>query len=347
MKLNKLGNFDIEVSEIGLGSMTWGQQNSESDAHEQIDFALANGVNFIDTAELYAVPSSKETQGLTEKYIGTWIAKNQSKRSDIILGTKVVGSSRNLGYISDLPIGFSPERIEEAVENSLTRLQTDYIDIYHLHWPERGSNMFGQRDYTHNTEWQDNFVSIIETLNGLKQSGKIRHYALSNETAWGIMKTCNYADQLNVDRFVAVQNPYNLLNRTFEINLSEVSQREGIPLLAYSPLAMGMLSGKYHQDVVPDDARLKKFKERFPRYRPMMIYQVADKYLAIAKKYQISPVQMALAFVCQKDFMASAIVGATSINQLKQNIESVDLNLTSEIKKEIDEIHNLHPNPAP
>ena len=205
MKYSAIGKTGIKVSQLCLGSMTWGQQNSEEEAHEQIDYALDRGINFIDTAELYAVPSSPESQGLTERYIGTWIANNKEKRQDLILGSKVAGPSKNLAYMSKLEMGFSKDRIHEAIDNSLARLQTDYVDIYHLHWPERGSNMFGQRDYVHHTQWKDNFEEVLETLDGLKNAGKLRHYALSNETAWGVMKTAMHADSQGYDRFMAIK----------------------------------------------------------------------------------------------------------------------------------------------
>jgi len=347
MKYSAIGKTEIKVSQLCLGSMTWGQQNSEEEAHEQIDYALDRGINFIDTAELYAVPSSPESQGLTEKYIGTWLAKNKEKRKDLILGSKVAGPSKNLAYMSELEIGFSKDRIHEAIDNSLARLQTDYIDIYHLHWPERGSNMFGQRDYVHDTQWEDNFEEVLETLDGLKQAGKLRHYALSNETAWGVMKTAMHADAHGYDRFMAIQNPYNLLNRTYEINLSEVSIREQIPLLAYSPLAMGVLTGKYHADEPDPDARLIRFEHKFPRYKSSHILEVASKYLAIAKKNELDMTQMALAFVNQKSFVASTIFGARTMEQLKKNIDAINISLSDEVLSEIDQVHAKFPNPAP
>lgn len=347
MKYSTLGKTGIKVSKLCLGSMTWGQQNSEKEAHEQIDYALDKGINFIDTAELYAVPSSPESHGLTESFIGTWLINNKEKRKDLIIGSKVAGPSKNLAYMSNLEMGFSKERIHEAINNSLTRLQTDYIDIYYLHWPERGSNMFGQRDYVHNTQWKDNFEEVLDTLDGLKKTGKLRHYALSNETSWGVMKMGMYADKKGYDPFIAIQNPYSLLNRTYEINLSEISMREQIPLLAYSPLAMGVLTGKYHADKQDDEARLIRLKNKFPRYLSSHIFEVASKYLAIAKKYELDMTQMALAFVTQKPFVASNIFGARTMDQLMLNIDSINLTLSDEVISEIDQVHAHYPNPAP
>lgn len=347
MRINKLGNTDLNVSEICLGSMTWGRQNTEGDAHQQIDFALSKGINFIDTAEMYAVPANKASFGLTEKYIGTWLSKNPSKRKDIILASKVTGPSRNLSYISDLPMGFSRERIKEALFRSLKRLQTDYIDLYQLHWPERKSNMFGQRNYVHNAEWEDNFKTVLETLNELKKTGAIRHYGLSNETPWGVMKTCNYADQLEVSRYACIQNPYNLLNRNFEHNLSEVSLRENIPLLAYSPLAMGILSGKYNLGTDKPNNRLNQFKNTYPRYSSEVASKATQAYLELAKNYNVNLTQLSLKFVTSRPFVGSNIIGATSLPQLKENIESNLVNLSNEILEDIESINNLYPNPVP
>ncbi len=347
MRYRSLGNTDLKVSIICLGTMTYGEQNTEKEAHEQINFALEKGVNFLDTAEMYAVPSNKNSQGKTEECIGSWISKNHHKRQDIIIATKVTGPSPGLQYISDIPLGFSKARILEAVDKSLERLHTDYIDLYQLHWPERKSNMFGQRDYKHYGGWENNFEKIIDTLEELKKSGKIRHYGLSNETSWGVMKNQAYAESKQAHGYISIQNAYNLLNRTFEINLAEVSIREGIPLLAYSPLGMGMLSGKYHQQDLNFENRLLKYKARFPRYHGKHVFETAGKYVKLAREIGISPTQMALAFVNDRPFICSNIIGATTINQLKENIESVDVKLDKSVLEQIDIIHNTNPNPAP
>jgi len=244
MKYSKLSNTNLKVSKICLGTMTFGEQNTETEAHEQLDVALESGINFIDAAELYAVPSTKENQGLTEKYIGTWMAGRKC-RDKVVLATKVCGPSQGLKYISE-NLGFSRERIKEAVNGSLKRLQTDFIDVYQLHWPDRPTNMFGQRGYVYNEnyKWHNNLLQTLQILNEIKREGKIRHYGLSNETAWGTMKYLQTSDGNNLDRMVSIQNAYSLLNRTYEVGLAEVSIRENIGLLAYSPLAFGLLSGR-------------------------------------------------------------------------------------------------------
>jgi len=347
MRYRKVGNTDLEVSIICLGTMTFGEQNTEEEGHEQIDFALSKGVNFLDTAEMYAVPSNPKTQGATEKVIGTWIQKNPQRRKEIILATKVTGPSDGLSYISDIPLGFSKNRILEAIEGSLKRLQTDYIDLYQLHWPERKSNMFGQRDYIHNAQWKDNFEEILDTLEELKKAGKIRYYGLSNETSWGVMKTQAYANAKNIEGFVSIQNPYNLINRTYEINLAEVTLRENLAFMVYSPLGMGMLTGKYHQEDLDFENRLLKYKARFPRYHGKHVFETAGKYVKLAREIGISPTQMALAFVNDRPFVCSNIIGATSLQQLTENIDSVNVELDDSILKEINSIHKINPSPAP
>jgi len=319
MKYNKLGNTGIDVSVICLGTMTFGEQNTEAEAHEQLDFAVENGVNFVDTAELYAVPSTKENRGKTEQYIGSWIAKGN--RDKIVLATKVTGPSPNLTYISD-NLGFSRKRIHEAIDRSLRLLQTDYIDLYQLHWPERKANFFGKRSYVHdaNEKWEDNFQDIINTLNGLVTEGKIRHWGLSNETSWGAMKYMGYCDALNKPRPVSIQNPYSLLNRTYETNLAEVSMRERVGLLAYSPLGFGLLTGKYHKKTERSDARLHRYKEYMTRYASGYSFEATSKYLELAEKNDISLTQLALAFINQQDFVTSNIIGATNLQQLEENI---------------------------
>ncbi|MFT4533948.1 MAG: aryl-alcohol dehydrogenase-like predicted oxidoreductase [Saprospiraceae bacterium] len=346
MKYNKLSNTDIEVSEICLGTMTFGEQNSESEGHQQMDYALDAGVNFFDTAELYAVPSTKENNGKTEEIIGTWLSKTK-KREHIILGTKVAGPSDNLKYISK-NLGFSRKRILEAVEGSLNRLQTDYIDLYQLHWPERKTNMFGQRGFPNaaNDTWGDNFLDVIETMNLLIKEGKIRHWGLSNETPWGTMHVLNEAEKNGLEKPVSIQNPYSLLNRTYETGMAEVSVRENIGLLAYSPLGFGLLSGKYHKGTDDKTSRRNKYKE-MNRYDSEECYSATTQYLKIAEDNGLSLTQMALAFINSRDFITSNIIGATNLKQLKENIESSKVVLSKEIIKNINKVQEKIPNPAP
>ena len=342
-----LPNTDIKVSKICLGTMTFGEQNTENDAHEQLNYAIDQGINFIDTAELYSVPGRKETQGSTEKFIGTWL-KDQ-KREDLIIATKIVGPSPGLRYIRN-KMDFSNETIDEAIEKSLKRLQTDYIDLYQLHWPERKANFFGVRNFKHNSDdqWKDNFNEVIEKLNSLVKEGKIRHYGVSNETAWGLMRHLNESTNNGFSRCKTIQNAYSLLNRTFEGSLAEVSYRENIGLLAYSPLAFGALSGKYLNSS-PKDARL----ELYPQMKKMRGYLseeavfVTKKYKELADKNNLSLTHLALAFVNQQPFVTSNIIGATTMAQLKENIGSIEINLSEEILEEIDAINELQPNPAP
>lgn len=346
MEYRKLGDSGLNVSVICLGTMTFGEQNTEQEAHEQLDYALDQGVNFIDTAELYAVPSRKGNSGLTEQYIGSWL-KGRSDRDKIILATKVTGPSQNLKYISE-NLGFSRPRILEAVDKSLRQLQTDYIDLYQLHWPERNTNMFGKRGFKYDPDdqWEDNFEEVVATLNQLIQEGKIRHWGLSNETPWGIMRSQAAATKLNLKGVVSIQNPYSLLNRTYEVGNAEVSLREGIGLLAYSPMAFGLLSGKYHKKEEREGARLHRYKQ-MSRYNSPVSYKATGEYLSIAQRHGLSLATMALAFVNQQAFLTSNIIGATSMQQLKENIASIDVTLSAEILSEIEEVHEAMPNPAP
>jgi aryl-alcohol dehydrogenase-like predicted oxidoreductase len=327
--------------------MTFGEQNTEKDAHEQLNYAVDKGINFVDTAELYSVPGRPETQGLTEKYIGTWL-KHQ-KREDLVIASKVTGPSPGLLYIRK-NLGFSKEVLQVALNKSLRRLQTDYIDLYQLHWPERKANFFGQRNFETpiNESWEDNFLEILETLNDFVKEGKIRQLGISNETSWGAMHFSHLAKTNNLQRHITIQNAYSLLNRTFEINLAEVSYRENIGLLAYSPLAFGALSGKYLRGDTKD-VRM----ELFPQMKNMRQYLgdeavfATKKYLELAKKNNLSLTQMSLAFVNQQPFVTSNIIGATTMDQLKENIASIHVILTEEILQEIDTINELQPNPAP
>jgi len=345
MKYSKIPQTNIEVSKICLGTMTYGQQNTENEAHEQLNYAVEKGVNFIDTAEMYSIPGKKETQGSTESYIGSWL-KNQ-KRDKLVVATKVTGPMPYFNYIRE-DLGFSKKVIHDALNKSLQRLQTDYVDVYQLHWPERNVNFFGQRNYKHNPDekWEDNFKTVIETLDALVKEGKIRHYGVSNETSWGVMKQVYESKIHQLTSCKTIQNPYSLLNRTFEINLAEVCHRENIGLLAYSPLAFGALSGKYLNGQLPDNSRLKLFPA-YSRYNNAQAVKLTSAYADLAKKNGLSLVQLSLAFVNERPFVTSSIIGATSMVQLQENIGSIGLNLSEEILKEIDQIQDLQPNPAP
>jgi len=345
MKYTTLPNTNIKVSKICLGTMTFGEQNNEVEAHEQLNYAIEKGINFIDTAEMYSVPGRKETQGLTEKYIGTWLTNK--KREDLVIATKITGPSEGMKYIRK-NMDFSNKSIDDAIEKSLKRLKTDYIDLYQLHWPERNANFFGTRNYKHNTKekWQDNFKEVIEKLNSLVKEGKIRHYGVSNETPWGVMRHLEESSKNNFTRCKTIQNPYSLLNRTFEIGLAEIATRENIGLLAYSPMAFGMLSGKYLNGKMPEGSRLKLFPN-FSRYNSNESQFLTKKYADLADSLNFSLAQFSLAFVTQQPFVTSNIIGATTMEQLKENIASININLSEEILKEINKIQELQPNPAP
>lgn len=348
MKHNKLGNTDIEVSVICLGSMTWGEQNNESEAHEQLDYAVANGVNFIDTAELYAVPSRAETYGLTEKYIGSWLKKT-GKRNEVILGSKVAGPADGwLPHIRDEATRrLDKKNIDVALENSLKRLQTDYLDLYQLHWPDRKTNYFGQLGYSHQSD--DQPVEIEETLSVLNEhikAGKIRSIGLSNETPWGVMEFLRLAEKLNMPRVVSVQNPYSLLNRSYEVGLAEVSIREKAGLLAYSPLGFGVLSGKYMNGVMPEGSRLSLYPD-YSRYSSENGFKAAELYVNLARDHELDPAQMALAYINSRPFVTANIIGATKMHQLRDNIGSANITLSDEVFEGIEQIHQLYPNPSP
>ncbi|UMB53066.1 aldo/keto reductase [Lutibacter sp. A64] len=345
MKYTKIPNTDIKVSKICLGTMTFGQQNTEKQAHEQLNYAVEQGVNFIDTAEMYSVPAQAVTQGNTERYIGAWL-KNQ-KREDLVVASKVVGPNDSFNYIRE-NLGFSKNAIEDALTKSLKRLQTDYIDLYQLHWPERNANFFGKRNYVHKTDekWEDNFKEVIETLNKYVKEGKIRHYGVSNETSWGVMRQITESNNNNLTRCKTIQNPYSLLNRLFEINLAEVAMRENIGLLAYSPLGFGTLSGKYLNGKMPNNSRIKLFPQ-YNRYSSKQSIFLTEKYAELAKELEISLTQLSLAFVNQREFLTANIIGATTLEQLKENISSIHIELSSETLNKIDAIQELQPNPAP
>jgi aryl-alcohol dehydrogenase-like predicted oxidoreductase len=344
MEYHKIPHSSLEVSKICLGTMTFGEQNTESEAHDQLDFAFEHGVNFIDTAEMYPVPPKQETQGLTETYIGNWLKKS-GKRDKVILATKVAGP-RSLPYIRD-DMALDRRHIHDAVETSLNRLQTDYIDLYQLHWPQRETNCFGQLNYTYSEDATG--VTITDTLEALAElinAGKIRHIGLSNETPWGVMSFLKLAEKHNLPRVISIQNPYNLLNRSFEVGLSEISHHEGVELLAYSPLAFGALSGKYLNGARPDGARCTLF-ERFSRYFNPQGIAATQAYIDIANKYGLDPAQMALAFINQRPFVASNIIGATNLGQLESNISSLGVTLSNDVLKDLELVGVTYSNPCP
>jgi len=345
MKFKKLGNTDLDVSSICLGTMTWGTQNSEKDAFEQMDYSLDQGVNFFDTAELYSIPPTAESYGKTEVMIGNWFEKKKN-RDKIILASKIAGPG--LDWIRGGKNSFNEKGIGEAIEGSLKRLKTDYIDLYQLHWPERSTNTFGRREYTINKnekEWND-FESVLNALDKFIKSGKIRYIGMSNETPYGLSKYLEISKNKNLPRMMSVQNPYSLVNRTYEIGMSEISIREKCGLLVYYPLASGALSGKYRKGQMPKNARMTLFKgwERMINPLAMKAY---DEYYKLAKENNITMVQLAQAFVNSRPFVTSNIIGATTMEQLKENIESMNIKLTEETLEKINIIHNNNPNPAP
>ncbi len=343
MKYSTLNNTDIKVSKICLGSMTWGNQNTEAEGHHQLDLALDNGVNFIDTAELYPVPASAETSGRTSEILGTWLKKT-GNRDQVVIASKIAGTGDYTAHIRTT--GFSPKSIKSAIDLELQRLQTDYIDLYQLHWPERDTNRFGVRDYKLDTKWEDNFNAILHSLDAEIKAGRIRSIGISNENSWGTMRYLEESKHNNLPRVSTIQNAYSMLTRTFETDLAEVAQRENVGLLAYSPMAFGVLSGKYIKGNASDNSRLKLFP-RFARYSSKQATEAAKHYLKIAEQHNITLAQMSLAFVNQQPFVTSTIIGATKIEQLKENIESIYTTLSDEVLNEIANVHAAIPNPAP
>ena len=345
MNYKNLGNTDLKVSTICLGTMTWGEQNTQEEGFDQMDYALDKGVNFWDTAELYSVPPKPETFGRTEIVIGNWFKKTK-KRKEVILATKVCGPMR--AYVRGGGYQYGKKNITEAIEGSLKRLQTDYIDLYQLHWPERDTNMFGRLGYEH-TEKEDwnRFEDILETLQKFIDNGKIRYLGLSNETPWGVNKFLELASKKKLPRMMSVQNPYNLLNRTYEVGLAEISVREKIGLLAYSPLAIGYLTGKYMNNQIPKKSRLDHDSDFWTRYNKPNTEKAVKAYYDIAKKYNIDMAQMSLKFCEIQPFTTSVIIGATTLEQLKTNVESVNVNLEKDVIKEINDVQKTYPNPCP
>lgn len=345
MKYRQLGESHLKVSEICLGTMTFGQQNTLEDAHRQLDYAVSQGVNFIDTAEMYPVPAKAETQGRTEEFIGRWLVSYPRDR--IILATKIAGPSRNLNWIRDGATAIDRRNITQAVEDSLRRLQTDYIDLYQIHWPDRFVPLFGQTVF--NPQRVRQTIEIAEQLNvfaDLIQAGKIRYIGLSNETPWGIATFCNIAHQLRLPKVVSIQNAYNLLNRVFEWTWAEACYQEKIGMLAYSPLAFGSLSGKYLQ-APPPEGRLNLFAGFGQRYLKVNVNEAVTKYCTIARKHNLSPTTLAIAFVRQQWFVTSTIIGATTMEQLQENLAGLEVTLSSDILTDIEQVHQRYPNPAP
>ncbi len=346
MEYKKLGNTGVDVSQICLGTMTWGEQNSEKEGFEQMDLALAEGVNFFDTAELYSVPPKRETFGSTEKIIGNWI-KSRKCRDKIVLATKVVGRS-GMKWFRNKETRLDKQQINEAIDGSLKRLKTDYIDLYQLHWPDRKANFFGKLSYKHEEEKE--FIEIrtqLEILSENITNGKIRYIGLSNETPWGLMKFLSLSEKYNLPRVVSVQNPYSLLNRSYEVGMAEISIREKCGLLAYSPLGFGMLTGKYDNGAKPDGARLTLYADMYTRYTKPKGLKYSEKFNDLAKRNNLKPSEMALGFVNSRDFLTSNIIGATNLEQLKENIDSFKIKLSNDLVDEIDKIHDENPFPCP
>jgi aryl-alcohol dehydrogenase-like predicted oxidoreductase len=324
--------------------MTFGEQNTESEAHAQLDYAVEKGVNFIDTAEMYPIAARQATLGLTEKYIGTWLKKS-GKRDDLVIATKIAGPNRGMDYIRQ-PLNFSKKNIHEAVDLSLKNLQTDYIDLYQMHWPERVMNMFGQRGISKiDNQWQDNFFEVLSVYDGLIKDGKIKHIGVSNENPYGVMKFLNESEKHNLPRIATIQNPYSLLNRLFEVGLSEICLRENVGLMAYSPLAFSFLTGKHLKGTQPT-SRLGLFPQ-FTRYSNENCLQATKLYQELAQANALTLTQMALAFVNQQDFVMSTIIGATTMEQLQENIASFEIQLTPEVVAGINKIQTVFPDPAP
>ena len=345
MKYKKLGTTDLNVSLICLGTMTWGTQNSEKDAFEQMDYSVSKGINFFDTAELYSVPPTAESYGKTETMIGNWFEKRKN-REKIILASKIAGP--RCEWIRNGKNCYNEKNLGEAIDGSLKRLKTNYIDLYQLHWPERSTNCFGVREFNINEEEKEwnSFETILQALDKYIKSGKIRHIGISNETPYGLSKYLELSNSKNLPRVMSVQNPYSLVNRTYEVGMSEISIREKCGLLVYYPLAAGALSGKYREGQMPKNSRMALFKgwERMINPLAMKAY---DEYYKLATDNKMTMVQLAQSFVNSRPFVTSNIIGATTMEQLKENIDSIDIELSNEIMEKINLIHNNNPNPSP
>ena len=346
MHYQTLPKIDEKVSKICLGTMTWGQQNDESQAHEQMDLALSEGVNFWDTAEMYPSPPDKDKQGDTERFMGTWFDKTK-QRNKVVLASKI----SPMDFLRDGQTRYTAKDISSAIDGNLKRLQTEYIDVYQLHCPERQANIFGQRGYSEDmaTQSLDDLTPFLETIQALNdeiKKGRIRAYGLSNDTAWGLMRYLWEADKNGLIAPITVQNPYSLLNRLYEVNMAEIAHRENVGLLAYSPLGFGVLSGKYLEGKRPEGARLTKY-DRFQRYTNDQAISATERYAKIAEEAGLDMAQMALAFVNSRPFVTSNIIGATSTEQLKSNIDSIDLTLSADVLDAIEAVHTQQPNPSP
>jgi aryl-alcohol dehydrogenase-like predicted oxidoreductase len=345
MKYTTLPNTDVKVSKICLGTMTFGQQNTEAEGHSQLDFSFEKGINFIDTAEMYSVPARQETYGSTEKIIGTWFKKS-GKRDEVVLASKIAGPNPLFTYMRDKN-DFSPASIKFALDQSLKRLQTDYIDLYQLHWPERKTNTFGQRGFKIIEEgWEDNIQQVLETLQGFIQEGKIKNIGASNETPWGMMRFLEESKKHNLPRISTIQNPYSVVNRSFEVGMSEICYRENVGLLAYSPMAFGVLSGKFLTGESHPNARINLFPQ-FARYNSENTREATRLYNEIAKDFGLTLTELALAFIEKQPFVNSTIIGATNLQQLEQNINTINVSLSEEIMVEVEKVQNNFPNPAP
>jgi len=346
MKYNQLAESDLKVSDICLGTMTYGQQNTLEEAHQQLDYAIAQGINFIDTAEMYPVPPRGETQGKTEVYIGEWLKRQQ--RDQVIVATKIAGPGRPFTWLRSGNIKIDRDNITQAVDSSLKRLQTDYIDLYQIHWPDRYVPIFGQTEYSPDSLRET--IPIAEQLEVFAEvikSGKIRYLGLSNETPWGVSEFVRIAEKLGLPKVVSIQNAYSLLNREFDSNLAEVTHYTKVGLLAYSPLGFGFLTGKYIGGKLPANSRIATFTGFGQRYNKTNVQEAVEAYVELAQKYNLSPAQLAIAFVRSRWFVSSTIIGATTLAQLKENIDSVNVILSPEILAQVDAIHARYPNPAP
>ena len=348
MNYKKLGNSNLNISTISMGTMTWGEQNTLEEAFEQMDYAYDQGINIFDSAELYPVPPSADTQGETSRILGQWV-KSRKIRDKVIIADKIVGrSGMNWFRPEGIETRLDKKQIEFALDRTLKNLEMDYVDIYQLHWPDRPINVFGGLEYEHTDNGEA--ISIEETLTALDElvkQGKIRHIGLSNETAWGTSEFLKVASEKKMSKIISIQNPYNLLNRSFEVGLSEISIREQVGLLAYSPLASGVLTGKYFDGKLPKGSRMDLFGHRYPRYKTLNAEAAAKKYHAVASKYDLNPCQMAIKFCEIQKFVSSVIIGQTTMEQLKTNIGSISLNLSKEVIKDINEVQIIYSNPCP